>query len=71
MEGETSQEMTLGEQINDHTQRIESQIHYLEKITEPKANPPVVQELVLARRHMEDASHRLVQAYNKLNEEEK
>jgi hypothetical protein len=64
-------EMTLGEQLQEHITRSDKQINYLGKTTEPKAKPPVVQEIVLARRHLEDANARLKRAYNLLDESEK
>jgi hypothetical protein len=63
-------EMTLGEQLQDHIKKTDSQIKYLE-VTERKATPPAVQEIVLARRHLEDANNRLKRAYNMLPEEAK
>lgn len=54
-------EMTLREQLEDHIIKTDSQIKYLE-VTEKKAAPPAVQEIVLARRHLEDAANRLKRA---------
>ena len=51
-------EMTLEEQIVEHRELLARQINYM-TITERKALPPAVQELVLARRHLEDARMRL------------
>lgn len=53
-----SREMTLEEQLVDHRYRLSRQLSYL-KVTEKKAEPPVVQEIVLARRALEDARMRL------------
>jgi len=64
------QEMTLGQQLQDHITKTDKQIAYCE-ITERKAKPPVIQEMVLARRHLEDANNRFKKAYNLLTEEEK
>lgn len=51
-------EMTLDEQLEQHRDLLTRQINYA-TITERKAEPPVVQEIVLARRHLEDARMRL------------
>jgi hypothetical protein len=67
---EDSQEMTLGQQIQDHITKTDKQIAYA-VLTERKAKPPVVQEMVLARRHLEDANNRFKKAYNLLADEEK
>lgn len=63
-------EMTLGEQLQDHIKLTAKEIKYCET-TERKAKPPVVQEIVLARRHLEDANDRFKKAYNLLPDEEK
>jgi hypothetical protein len=63
-------EMTLGEQIQEHIKLTDKQTSYCE-VTEKKAKPPVIQELVLARRHLEDANNRFKKAYNLLAEEDK
>lgn len=55
----TSREMTLEEQLIDHRYLLSKQLHYLTVATERKAEPPVVQEIVLARRALEDARMRL------------
>ncbi len=65
-----SREMTLGEQLQEHIKLTDKQAKYCE-VTERKAKPPVVQEIVLARRHLEDANQRLKRAYNMLPEEDK
>lgn len=53
-----SREMTLEEQLIDHRYRVSKQLKYL-KVTARKAEPPVVQEIVLAQRHLEDARMRM------------
>jgi hypothetical protein len=63
-------EMTLGEQLQDHIKLTDKQVKYC-KTTEIKAVPPAVQEIVLARRHLEDANDRFKKAYNLLPDEEK
>lgn len=70
MSNEAQREMTLGEQIQDHITRTDKQIKYA-GTTEGKAKPPAVQELVLARHHLEDANNRFKRAYNFLGEDEK
>lgn len=64
------QEMSLGEQLQEHIKLTDKQISYA-AITERKATPPAVQEIVLARRHLEDANNRFKKAYNLLSEEQK
>lgn len=64
------QEMTLGAQLQEHIATTDKQLAYLD-VTERKAAPPVVQEIVLARRHVEDANNRLKRAYNMLKPEDK
>lgn len=66
----TQREMTLGEQLQDHIKLTDKEIKYCET-TERKAKPPAVQEIVLARRHLEDANSRFKRAYNLLSDEEK
>lgn len=67
-------EMTLGEQLQDHIKKSDSQIKYLE-ITEQKckdiAAVPCIAEVIIARRHIEDANNRLKRAYDFLLEEER
>lgn len=53
-----SREMSLEEQLTDHRYLISKQLRYL-KVTAAKAQPPVVQEIVLAQRHLEDARMRM------------
>lgn len=53
-----SREMTLEEQLEQHRELLTRQINYA-AITERKAQPPVVQEIVLARRALEDARMRM------------
>lgn len=60
-----SQEMTLEQQIEQHRDLCSKQIKYAE-ITAKKAVPPVVQEIVLAQRHLEDARMRFGVALTKL-----
>lgn len=67
---DVEREMTLGEQLQDHIKRTDLQIKYCQS-SEEKAAPPVVQEMVLARRHLEDANNRFKKAYNLLPEEQK
>lgn len=67
---DAQREMTLGEQLQDHIKKTDAQISYC-VITEKKAVPPAVQEIVLARRHLEDANNRFKKAYNLLKDEEK
>lgn len=69
-EPQASREMTLGEQLQDHITKTDKQIAYC-SITEAKATPPAIQEMVLARRHLEDANARFKKAYNLLRDEEK
>lgn len=63
-------ENTLGEQLQEHIKLTDKQLNYL-AATEHKAAPPAIQEIVLARRHLEDANNRLKRAYNMLKDEEK
>lgn len=51
-------ELTLIEQLEEHRALLSRSLMYLE-ITERKATIPVVQEIVLARRAVEDARMRL------------
>lgn len=67
---QAQREMTLGEQLQDHITKSDKQISYCQ-VTERKATPPAVQEIVLARRHLEDANNRFKKAYNLLAEEDK
>lgn len=67
---QAQREMTVGEQIQNEIRSTDGVIKHLENL-EPRTKPPVVQELVLARRHAEDASNRLKRAYNLLNDEDK
>ena len=53
-----SREMTLEEQLVDHRYRMSKQLKYL-KVTTAKAEPPVVQEIILAQRDPENARMRL------------
>lgn len=69
-DSQNGREMTLGEQLQDHIKKSDRQIHYLIG-TELLAKPPVVQEIVLARRHIEDANTRFKKAYNLLDEKDK
>jgi hypothetical protein len=64
------QEMTLGQQLQEHIALTDKQIKYA-VISERKATPPAVQEMVLARRHLEDANARFKKAYNLLEEGQK
>lgn len=63
-------EMSLGDQLQEHIKLTDKQIKYCE-ISERKATPPAIQEMVLARRHLEDANNRFKKAYNLLPEEAK
>lgn len=71
-----SREMTLGEQLQDHIKKTNAQIKYLE-VTERKTTAPqgpgfpVIAEITLALRHIEDANSRLKRAYNMLPEDQK
>jgi hypothetical protein len=64
------QEMTLGQQLQEHIALTDKQIKYCE-ISERKAAPPAIQEMVLARRHLEDANSRFKKAYNLLEDKDK
>lgn len=55
---EAMREMTLEEQLVQHREVLTNEIRFAE-VTEKKAAPPVVQEIVLARRAMEDARMRM------------
>lgn len=60
--------MTLGEGIQVEIKETDRMSGTIEKMAKELA-PPVVQEIVLAQRHVEDANNRLKRAYNKLPEE--
>jgi hypothetical protein len=62
-------EMTLGEQLRDHIKKAKQQAYYC-SVTERKAQPPVIQEIVLARRHLEDAMDRFKRAHHLVLETE-
>jgi DNA-directed RNA polymerase specialized sigma24 family protein len=69
-------EMTLGEQLQDHIKKSDSQINYLE-VTEKKCKDEAasdfraIAEIIIARRHIEDANNRLKRAYNILPEDQR
>jgi hypothetical protein len=62
--------MQPGEQIQDYIKVSDKLIKNC-LITEEKTQPPVIQELVLARRHLEDANQRFKKAYNLLPDDKK
>jgi len=64
-----SREMTLEEQLIDHRYLMSKELKYL-KVTTGKAEPPVVQEIVLAQRDLESARMRLGVALTLLKDDD-
>ena len=58
-------EMTLGEILQSEIRNTDYMVKRLID-AEKKSAPPVVQEITLARRHVEDSYFRLKKAYNSL-----
>jgi len=62
--------MRLGALIQKNIASVDKLVNEVLE-AEKQSIPPAVQELVLSRRHLEDASFRLKKAYNSLNDSEK
>ena len=69
-ESEETKQSTIGEELQHLIRISDSNIRHCLEL-EKKLTPPAVQEVVLARRHMEDANNRFKKAYNTLPEEER
>lgn len=62
--------LTLGQSLQEHIKATDNAVA-LSLVDEKRAKPPVVQEIVLARRHLEDANNRFKKAYNLLSIEDR
>lgn len=58
MEDQAQQQMSVEDQIKDIRSRISELLHYTKVEMVSRSQPPVVQELVLAQRALEDARMR-------------
>lgn len=68
MSDNPQQEMTVGEVLQKGIKDSDWMVKECIAV-EKRTAPPVVQEIVLARRHLEDANNRFKKAYNLLPED--